>query len=366
MRWVQVARGLSTATARPPSCAQYPTPEGPQPVPYPPNALAWQLYVAFALPLAIALPMAWLVLPSPAGRLARACLARALRTLGQLGSGAVELMLADGSGTAPAPGSAAAAAAAADGGAASAPGGAVGASPQAAGVQQAPPAGDSAALPAQLLQADADVRQGARPVMRSHACCSYMLCRGRAQKRLSPSIADAPPRARGPPPADLGKADKLLGLARLEVDVYRRPRRLPVPPYRRAAALAAACVTGLAPLVRRLLRNAGTPGEAGVALPPSAPLELSVCQALAPQLRGLQAAVAACCDALAGVVEQQQPFHGALACLAELETAWAALDAAALPAVVAAGGRAAVNFRMVRGYLCLVVSRVRRRRPQRL
>lgn len=153
-------RVLSTVGC-PPVCAQYPTPEGPQPVPYPPNALAWQLYVAFALPLAIALPMAWLVLPSPAGRLARACLARALRSLGQLGSGAVELMLTDGDGTAAAPGSAPVAAA--DAGAVSAPGGAVEASSQAAGVQQAAPVGDSAALPAQLLQADAVIRQGTCP-----------------------------------------------------------------------------------------------------------------------------------------------------------------------------------------------------------
>lgn len=155
-------------------------------------------------------------------------------------------------------------------------------------------------------------------------------------------------------------------MARLEVDVYCRPRRLPVPPYRRAAALAAACVTGLAPLVRGLLRNAGIPAVAGVALPPSAPLDLGVCRALAPQLRGLQAAIAACCEALAGVVEQRQPFHDALACLAELEAAWVALDAAALPVVVAAGVRASITFRMIRGHLFLVVSRVRQWRCRAL
>lgn len=162
------------------------------------------------------------------------------------------------------------------------------------------------------------------------------------------------------PTTDLGKAGQLLGIARLEVDVYRRPHRLPVPSYRRAVALAAAGVTGLAPLVRRLSRNAGTPAVAGVALPPSTPLELSVCRALAPQLRGLQAALAASCDALAGVVEQRQPFSSALACLAGLEAAWAALDAAALPGVAAAGVRAAVAFRMIRGHLFLVASKVRR------
>lgn len=145
----------------------------------------------------------------------------------------------------------------------------------------------------------------------------------------------------------------------MEVDVYRRPHRLPVPSYRRAEALAAACVTALAPLVRRLLRNAGAPAVAGVALPPSTPLDLSVCRALAPQLRALQAALAAACEALAGVVEQQQPFSSALACLAELEAAWAALDAAALPAVAAADVRPAIIFRMIRGHLFLVTSKVR-------
>lgn len=134
-----------------------------------------------------------------------------------------------------------------------------------------------------------------------------------------------------------------------------------MPPYRRAVALTAACVVGLAPLVRRLLRNAGTPSPAGAALPPSAPLDLGVCRALSPQLRGLQAALAACCNALACVVEQQRPFSAALACLADLEAAWAALDAAALHAVVAvdaAGLRAAVTFRMIRGHLFLVTSKV--------
>lgn len=163
-----------------------------------------------------------------------------------------------------------------------------------------------------------------------------------------------------PPLTDLGKAAKLLGISRLEVDVYRRPHRLPAQPYSRATALAAGCATALVPLVRRLARHAGTPLVAGAAVPPSSPLDLSMCRALAPQLRGLQAALAACCDALAGVVEQQQPFSGTLACLAELEAAWAALDAAALAAVAAAGStRAAMIFRMIRGHLFLVASKVR-------
>lgn len=141
--------------------------------------------------------------------------------------------------------------------------------------------------------------------------------------------------------------------------MYGRPHILPVPPYRRAVALATACVTVLAPLARRLSPAAGAPAEAGAALPPSTPLELSVCHALAAQLRGLQAALAAYCEALACVVEQRQPFSDALARLAELEAAWAALDAATLPALAAAGARAAITFRMIRGHLFLCVLNVR-------
>lgn len=118
--------------------AQHPTPAGPEPVPFPPNELAWKLYIGIAIPLAVALPMAWLVLPSPAGRLARGCLARALRALGLLGSEALELLLAD----------------AGDGRPANTPGYA------AAGVQRAEPPGDAPALPTQTLQTDTAIREG--------------------------------------------------------------------------------------------------------------------------------------------------------------------------------------------------------------
>lgn len=126
------------------------TPAGPQPVPYPPNAFAYSLYVGIAVPLAVALPMAWLVLPLPAGRLARGCLASALRALAELGSGAVELMLLD-DGSRPAPPDAAA-----------------------AGAQEAGPPGATAPLPAQLLQADAAIRQG-----KCRCPCALLVCDSR-------------------------------------------------------------------------------------------------------------------------------------------------------------------------------------------
>lgn len=87
-------------------------------------------------------------------------------------------------------------------------------------------------------------------------------------------------------------------------------------PYKRAKGLASEANTCLSLALRWL---AGRPGE-----PRSRELDLGLCHQVAPQLRAVQAALAACCEGLAAAIEDAAPFAAALGSLRELDSRWAA------------------------------------------
>ncbi|KAL4420527.1 hypothetical protein ABPG75_010183 [Micractinium tetrahymenae] len=137
----------------------------------------------------------------------------------------------------------------------------------------------------------------------------------------------------------------LLLVSRVEIDLYQKPRRLNAKAYKQAAAAAEDADTCLAIMLEALSGNRAKP------------FDLSLCRQLAPQLRGLQAALAGCCEALAATVEGRLLFGEALQRLAELESSRAALSAAA----AGAGGssEAAVVFSVLRGLLLVSATKVR-------
>jgi len=116
--------------------------------------------------------------------------------------------------------------------------------------------------------------------------------------------------------------------------------------YKDASVLAAAADTVLSLILRWLARRTGNPvlptagsgtpatdaAAAGAELAAESaaaeaaaqrlnqPLDNSICRQLAPQLRAVQTALTACCEAMALAVEQKGQYSDVLGCLQELES----------------------------------------------
>lgn len=140
----------------------------------------------------------------------------------------------------------------------------------------------------------------------------------------------------------------LLMASFFEIDVYAAPRRLRAAAYKHATAHAAAAEACLSLALRWATAT-------------RRPLERGLCLQLAPQLRGVQAALSGLCEALASAVEQRAPPNAVVAALQQLEGSWQELDKVA--AATVSTPHAAFSFAVMHRVLCIAAAKVRVPRP---